>query len=608
MKQLFTCLLRRLLSFLVLGLMLTGLLSLTLPEQVVYAEGEQQVEALNRGLVAVKSQHGIFLSWRLLGTEDKNTTFHIYRDGQVIAGPIENSTNYFDSTGTTKNTYYIRTLRNGVEHTQSESVTPWNDKCFSIPLETPSDVFYTGSTSPYEVTSLTAAEVDEDGQYEILLRWTPTVAKESILKNSSKDKSLKTTPSLPEFLDCYKLNGLRKWRVPLTEMIPNTITQILAYDLKGTGYAQIVILTNESITLLDGTTGAILTSLSLPSTLESNSMDCVDNSTLRASVTYLNGKTPSLVICNDTSSIHQHYAYVYKANEFILIDHGESICPSNMKKAKDGLYPTLSPLKTDCSTPVLFVDLLGDWRDETIEITKHNTVLQIKTNPILTKLKFSTPMHNITYRCHIANQSNKNWNNFYLFNLPVHHQSISHTPVYTVGTYSESPVYGVANNVVREGIYYIKNAYTGQYLELREESGNFQIHMEQHRNDNKNTQKFKILSQGDGYYYILTGISNYNDCLEVEAGDSVNGTKIIPWLYHGGDMQMFHIVKNSDATYSFLTKASSNTSAIELKLLPDPYTNALEQGTYQGKDTQHWYLERADESMGQIISSTTLGN
>ena len=89
---------------------------------------------------------------------------------------------------------------------------------------------------------------------------------------------------------------------------------------------------------------------------------------------------------------------------------------------------------------------------------------------------------------------------------------------------------------------------------------------------------------------------------------NVNGTKIIPWLYHGGDMQMFHIVKNSDATYSFLTKASSNTSAIELKLLPDPYTNTLEQGTYQGKDTQHWYLERADEFIHWIKTSNTMRN
>jgi len=143
---------------------------------------------------------------------------------------------------------------------------------------------------------------------------------------------------------------------------------------------------------------------------------------------------------------------------------------------------------------------------------------------------------------------------------------------------------------------------------LSEESGILQIHLDQYRKSDGNTQKFKIRSQGDGYYYILTGFSNYNDCLEVEAGDSVNGTKMIPWLYHGGDMQMLHIVKNPDSTYSFLTKSSSNTSAIELNLLPNHSTIFLEQGTYQGKDTQHWYLELADESMKQIISSTTLGN
>ena len=38
-----------------------------------------QMESLDRGLVAVKSGNGIFLSWRLLGTENYATSFNVLR-------------------------------------------------------------------------------------------------------------------------------------------------------------------------------------------------------------------------------------------------------------------------------------------------------------------------------------------------------------------------------------------------------------------------------------------------------------------------------------------------------------------------------------------------
>ena len=49
------------------------------------ANAARQMEWLNRGLVAVKTSGGVFLSWRVLGTEGSETSFNLYRDGEKIA-------------------------------------------------------------------------------------------------------------------------------------------------------------------------------------------------------------------------------------------------------------------------------------------------------------------------------------------------------------------------------------------------------------------------------------------------------------------------------------------------------------------------------------------
>ena len=55
----------------------------------------RRMEKLDRGLVAVKSGSGVFLSWRLFDSEDtrsgsaeSNVSFNIYRNGQRSAGPF----------------------------------------------------------------------------------------------------------------------------------------------------------------------------------------------------------------------------------------------------------------------------------------------------------------------------------------------------------------------------------------------------------------------------------------------------------------------------------------------------------------------------------------
>ena len=60
-----------------------------------------QMENLSRGVVAVPSAsgNGMFVSWRLLGTDDDLTSFDVLRDGNVIKEDISDVTSYYDRNG-----------------------------------------------------------------------------------------------------------------------------------------------------------------------------------------------------------------------------------------------------------------------------------------------------------------------------------------------------------------------------------------------------------------------------------------------------------------------------------------------------------------------------
>ena len=86
-----------------------------------------QMEKLDRGLVAVPTSNTTnFISWRLLGTDDKATTaFDLLRDGTVIANDLK-VTNYQDKQGSATAKYQVVTKVNGqAVGDPSAEVTPW---------------------------------------------------------------------------------------------------------------------------------------------------------------------------------------------------------------------------------------------------------------------------------------------------------------------------------------------------------------------------------------------------------------------------------------------------------------------------------------------------
>jgi rhamnogalacturonan endolyase len=192
------------------------------------ATPESQMEKLGRGVVALPQTKGIFISWRLLGTDDARTTFDVIRNGEVIAENLTVS-NYSDEAGTTDSKYQVVCKVNGKTIETSNEVTPWAKNYMTLALDRPATGTLGGEYSPNDCS---VGDVDGDGEYEIFVKWDPSNSKD----NSQSDKTDNV------FIDCYKLNGTKLWRIDLGVNIRAGAhyTQFMVYDFDGDGKAEMI--------------------------------------------------------------------------------------------------------------------------------------------------------------------------------------------------------------------------------------------------------------------------------------------------------------------------------------------------------------------------------
>lgn len=189
-----------------------------------------QMEKLDRGLIVVPStstKH--FVSWRMLGTDNEdNTLFDIVRDGITIAKDVY-ATNYEATGGNANSEYQIVTKVNGEAIDTSEVVKPWGQKYLALKLDRPATGAQGGTYSPNDCS---VGDVDDDGQYEIFVKWDPSTSKD----NSQGGKTDNV------FIDCYKLDGTKLWRIDLGVNIRAGAhyTQFQVYDFNGDGRAELM--------------------------------------------------------------------------------------------------------------------------------------------------------------------------------------------------------------------------------------------------------------------------------------------------------------------------------------------------------------------------------
>ena len=307
-----------------------------------YDYSKLQREDLGRGVVAIReSESAVCLSWRYFSSDPVQTTFNVYRNGEKIAEvPSNVGTFYRDLyAGGEKTVYTVKAVVDGKEQQgKCESyILPADAPMgyLQIPLDKPDDgVTPAGDTFTYSANDASIGDVDGDGQYEIILKWDPSNA-----RDNSHDGYTGNV-----LLDCYRLTGEKLWRIDLGRNIRAGAhyTQFMVFDLDHDGKAEVVMKTadgtvdgkgqvigkadadyreagiandkehtrtlqgrilkgNEYLTVFSGLTGEALKTVDyVPA--RGNVQDWGDNYANRcdrflACVAYLDGIHPSVVMC-----------------------------------------------------------------------------------------------------------------------------------------------------------------------------------------------------------------------------------------------------------------------------------------------------------------------
>ncbi|SHK24763.1 carbohydrate-binding protein [Fibrobacter sp. UWB12] len=214
----------------------------------------RQMENLTRGLVASNVGKGMLVSWRLLGTDDPATEFVLYRDGKKLASIGKSAgTSYLDAAGTATSKYTVAAVVDGKEQSQVglslvlDKTVSNSGKSFpykAIKLEVPaSQKMPNGETCTYTPNDMSAADLDGDGEYELILKWDPS--------NAHDNSQTGYTGTV--FIDAYKLDGKRLWRIDLGKNIRAGAhyTQFQVFDYDGDGKAEMIVKTADGT--IDGT-------------------------------------------------------------------------------------------------------------------------------------------------------------------------------------------------------------------------------------------------------------------------------------------------------------------------------------------------------------------
>ncbi|WP_190238710.1 rhamnogalacturonan lyase family protein [Salipaludibacillus neizhouensis] len=282
---------------------------------------EKQMELLTRAPVAVKTDEGVLVSWRMLGTDPADIKFAVYRDGKRLSKkPITESTNYLDTEGTEDSVYEIRVV--GGKKGEAIETKVLENNHFDIPLNQPEPgETPLGDPYSYNANDMSVGDLDGDGEYEVIVKWDPSNSKDSSQSGYTGNV----------YLDAYKLDGTQLWRIDLGKNIRAGAhyTQFLVYDFDGDGKSELVTKTadgtidgqgnvigraeadhrytsgyilqgDEFLTVFNGETGAAVDTVEYDpprgdvSAWGDNYGNRVDR--FMAGVAYLDGETPSIIM------------------------------------------------------------------------------------------------------------------------------------------------------------------------------------------------------------------------------------------------------------------------------------------------------------------------
>ena len=225
--------------------------------QTAYNYSRIQRERLNRGTVAIRtSPDSVLVSWRYLESDPLDVTFEVLRNGKMIGRRSKAEPTLFmdynpaseEATYTVRPVFANGNLPQDLKTADLALLTSsWTLPAHApygyldIPLNppvleadgTPSRLV----TVNYSANDATMADLDGDGQLEIILKWDPS---------NSRDNSQSGLTS-PTILEALRLDDTSMWRIDLGWNIRSGAhyTPFIVADLNGDGRAELLVRTSD---------------------------------------------------------------------------------------------------------------------------------------------------------------------------------------------------------------------------------------------------------------------------------------------------------------------------------------------------------------------------
>ena len=262
---------------------------------------------------------------------------------------------------------------------------------------------------------------------------------------------------------------------------------------------------------------------------------------------------------------------------------------------------------TDCTscnstkaTPCLSADIFGDWREEVIWSTSDGNALRIYATTYTTDYRITTLMQDPQYRNQVAGQN-------VAYNQPPHasfylgsDENLPQRPNVTVlggNRYTEVTDEKTAATLTEDGLYMIKNASSGLYMEVANGEAKNGANVQQWGADEAASHNtWKVKSAGDGYYKLYSQVGDGNTyLLDVTGEKSANGTNVEIYQDSGSNAQLFKFVENNDGSYRIYTKTSNDDSCVEVINASASSGANVQQWEDNGHACQSWYLIPVEE-------------
>lgn len=211
---------------------------------VVSRPVKAKAKPLKRGLMALHQSSGNLVSWRARATDNRNLRFRLWKGSsdssqtqEVNNGiPISGKTNFLDKGGTASSYYKLEVLdaEGNVIETEVSGKT-WDNQTFYIPLKDGAPKDPSGNGATYTPNDASYCDMDGDGEYEIILKWSPSNEKDAASSGATSNV----------FFDCYKLDGTRLWRIDMGQnfFASAHTMQFIAWDFDGDGYGEFMVKT-----------------------------------------------------------------------------------------------------------------------------------------------------------------------------------------------------------------------------------------------------------------------------------------------------------------------------------------------------------------------------